>query len=84
MARLNQKLGHNAGFLNTILYQNPQAFNDITSGSNGDYNAGPGWDACTGLGSPRGEAILEALGGSSSGGGTGSGGSQGGGSSSTA
>ncbi len=66
-ARLNQKLGHNAGFLNTILYQNPQAFNDITSGSNGDYNAGPGWDPCTGLGSPQGEAILQALSGTSTG-----------------
>ncbi len=66
MARINQKLGHNAGFINTILYQNPQALNDISSGSNIHYNAGPGWDPCTGLGSPRGAAILQAL----SGGGT--------------
>ncbi len=73
MARINQKLGHNAGFINTILYQNPQAFNDITSGSNTDYNAGPGWDPCTGLGSPKGAAILQALSGSGSGGGTSSG-----------
>ncbi|HKM53622.1 MAG TPA: S53 family peptidase [Isosphaeraceae bacterium] len=63
MARINQKLGHNAGFINTLLYQNPQAFNDIKSGSNTDYNAGPGWDPCTGLGSPKGAAILQALGG---------------------
>ena len=27
-------------------------FHDITSGNNGAYSAGPGWDACTGLGSP--------------------------------
>jgi len=67
MARINQKLGHSAGFINPILYQNPQAFNDITSGSNTDYNAGPGWDPCTGLGSPKGAAILQAL---SGGGGT--------------
>ena len=66
IARINQKLGHNAGFVNPILYQNPQAFNDITSGSNTDYNAGPGWDPCTGLGSPKGAAILEALSGSGS------------------
>ena len=65
MARINQKLGRNAGFINTILYQNPQAFNDITSGSNTDYNAGPGWDPCTGLGSPKGAAILQALSGNS-------------------
>ena len=66
IARINQKLGHNAGFINTILYQNPQACNDITSGSNIDYNAGPGWDPCTGLGSPQGAAILQALSGSGS------------------
>jgi len=36
-------------------------FNDITSGNNGAYQAGPGWDACTGLGSPRGETLLSAL-----------------------
>ncbi len=71
MARINQKLGHSAGFINPILYQNPQAFNDITSGSNTDYNAGPGWDPCTGLGSPRGGAILKALSGSGSGSGSG-------------
>ena len=28
------------------------ALHDITSGSNGSYAAGPGWDAVTGLGSP--------------------------------
>ena len=39
----------------------PRRFHDIISGSNTDYNAGPGWDACTGLGSPRGTAILQAL-----------------------
>ncbi len=66
MARINQKLGHNAGFINTLLYQNPQAFNDIKSGSNIDYHAKTGWDPCTGLGSPKGAAILQALSGSGS------------------
>ena len=66
IARINQKLGHNAGFINTILYRNPQAFNDITSGSNTDYNAGPGWDPWTGRGSPKGAAILQVLSGSAS------------------
>ena len=36
-------------------------FRDITSGSNGAYSAGPGWDACTGLGSPNGTALLGRL-----------------------
>jgi hypothetical protein len=36
-------------------------FQDITSGSNGAYSAGPGWDACSGLGSPDGTALLTEL-----------------------
>jgi kumamolisin len=51
------------GFANTLFYQNPQAFNDITSGNNGAFSAGPGWDATTGLGSPKGQALRQALGG---------------------
>jgi kumamolisin len=61
IARINQTLGHQVGFINPILYQSPEAFRDITSGSNPDYTAGPGWDACTGMGSPRGMAILQSL-----------------------
>jgi kumamolisin len=36
-------------------------FHDIISGNNGAYQAGPGWDACSGLGSPNGEALLTGL-----------------------
>jgi kumamolisin len=61
---LNQKLGKPVGFLNPILYANSGALNDITSGSNGDYNAGPGWDPCTGLGTPNGMKLLAVLSGS--------------------
>jgi kumamolisin len=49
------------GFLNPQLYAAPSALRDITSGSNGAYKAGKGWDACTGLGSPNGAAVLAAL-----------------------
>jgi kumamolisin len=38
-------------------------FHDITQGNNVAYQAGPGWDACTGNGSPDGAALLKALGG---------------------
>jgi kumamolisin len=65
-ARLNQALGKPVGFLNPLIYAIPSsasAFNDITSGNNGDYSAAPGWDACTGLGSPNGQNLLFALGG---------------------
>jgi len=63
IALLNQDLGKPVGYLNPVLYQTvaPGGFNDITSGNNGAYSAGPGWDACTGLGSPIGTAIESAL-----------------------
>jgi kumamolisin len=64
VALLNEQLGHPIGFLNPSLYGPVLAaggFRDIIAGSNGAYSAGPGWDACTGLGTPQGTAILEAL-----------------------
>jgi kumamolisin len=51
------------GFANTLFYQNPQAFRDITVGNNGAFSAGPGWDPTTGLGSPNGQMLRQALGG---------------------
>ena len=64
VARLNQALGKPAGLLNPLIYAIPAsagAFNDITSGNNGDYKAKAGWDAYTGLGSPNGAKLLGAL-----------------------
>jgi subtilase family serine protease len=44
------------------LYQLPQSdFHDITSGSNGGYSAGPGYDLVTGRGSPFANLIVPAL-----------------------
>ncbi len=63
VARLNQAIGRDVGDLHPVLYANPSALRDITSGTNGAYAAGPGWDACTGLGSPDGTRLLAALGG---------------------
>lgn len=67
-ALLNQALGKPVGFFNPLLYQvgNKGALHDITSGNNdltntGGYPAGPGWDACTGWGSPDGTKLLQAL-----------------------
>jgi kumamolisin len=37
------------------------AFRDITSGSNGAYSAGPGYDLCTGIGVPVVNTLLAAL-----------------------
>lgn len=57
IARLNASLGKPLGYLNPILYQHPGVLNDITQGDNGEFSAAPGWDACTGLGSPNGQKI---------------------------
>jgi kumamolisin len=62
LALINQRLGKPSGFVNALLYAHADAFRDVTSGSNGAYAAGPGWDACTGLGSPDGGLVAIALG----------------------
>ncbi|MDQ6948408.1 MAG: S53 family peptidase, partial [Actinomycetota bacterium] len=63
IALFNQALGRPLGFLHPSLYSPAAAatFFDITQGNNGAYQAGTGWDACTGLGSPNGVALLAAL-----------------------
>jgi kumamolisin len=62
IAVLNQALGQSLGFAQPAIYSfGESVFRDITSGNNGYWNAGPGWDACTGLGSPDGTALLSAL-----------------------
>lgn len=64
IALLNQKLNTRLGFINPSLYaltEPNNGFNDITQGNNGSYSAGPGWDACTGLGSPIGTTLANLL-----------------------
>jgi kumamolisin len=66
VCRLTQATGRRLGVLQTGLYpaaagQVAAGFRDVTSGSNGDYSAAAGWDACTGLGVPVGSALLTAL-----------------------
>jgi kumamolisin len=57
IARINSARGSPVGFINPQLYAAPSDLNDVTTGNNGSYAAGPGWDACTGLGSPDGSKI---------------------------
>ncbi|HEY1217659.1 MAG: S53 family peptidase [Bryobacteraceae bacterium] len=74
IALINQSLakktpGATAGFLNPLLYGSAApAFRDITTGNNdvygklkGLYTAGPGWDACSGLGVPDGTKLLASV-----------------------
>lgn len=54
------------GFLNTFIYQNPSAFQDVTSGINDGggkfgFKAVKGWDAATGLGTPNYEALSKVV-----------------------
>jgi kumamolisin len=63
VALTNQSIRKPVGFINPLLSQNPKGdFKSITSGNNGAYSAGPGWNPCTGLGSPIGTKVGAALG----------------------
>jgi len=63
IAILNQQLSTKLGFVNPQLYAMNQSagFHDITRGNNGTMGAKPGWDPCTGLGSPDGVGLLHTL-----------------------
>lgn len=73
VAIANQMAGHSLGFINPALYKiaastrYQQDFHDITVGNNSvsgqgvqieGYNAVPGWDAVTGLGTPNAMSLL--------------------------
>jgi len=68
-ARLKAGKKH-MGFLNPFLYANPDAFNDIIKGTNAEgrdaspspygYECAAGWDAATGLGTPKFPKLLTA------------------------
>jgi subtilase family serine protease len=69
----DQKASYDLGFINKAAYHIGQAqkhysasFFDVTSGNNSffgvqGFNAGSGWDAVTGLGSPRGDGLVDYL-----------------------
>lgn len=68
-ALINEGANQPVGFFLPFLYANPTLLRQITSGNNipsgsGSaigYSAGPGWNACTGLGVPNGESLYVAL-----------------------
>merc|ERR1712045_716346 len=55
------------GFLNPLIYQNPDAFQDVEHGTNAPegekygFKAVKGWDAATGLGTPDYEKLAAAV-----------------------
>lgn len=67
---LSNAANHNAaGLIQPKLYAaaGSKAFRDIVVGNNGSFQAAPGWDACTGLGTPIGTAVVALLAGNSPG-----------------
>jgi kumamolisin len=64
-ACINQILSKRVGSMPSLVYSQVApvngTFHDITQGNNGKFSAGPGWDPCTGWGSPVGSAITAAL-----------------------
>lgn len=66
VAGLNRGRAAPIGTPHALLYAHPGALRDITSGDNRSgrtgYAAKAGWDACTGLGSPKGAALRSAFG----------------------
>ncbi|HET6170621.1 MAG TPA: hypothetical protein VFE01_10600 [Terracidiphilus sp.] len=56
-AGLFASFGRKLGFVTPKLWSNRKAFNDITVGGNGFYNAAPGPDPCTGVGTLIGTGI---------------------------
>jgi len=63
LARFGEALGRPIGYVNPLLYATAAraTFRPITAGGNGGYAAGPGWNACCGLGSPQATKLLAAL-----------------------
>jgi kumamolisin len=60
------KTGKTVGFVNPQLYalnatQRDACLSDVKSGSNGQYSAGAGWDAVTGFGSMKANALFTQL-----------------------
>jgi kumamolisin len=66
-ALINEGAATPVGFFLPFLYANSTLLRQITRGDNKatgsdvGYSAGPGWNACTGLGVPNGESLFVAL-----------------------
>jgi kumamolisin len=63
IARMSEGMHTSIGYMQPLLYDPARTgtLNDITEGGNGQYTATAGWDPCTGLGTPDGTRLMEAL-----------------------
>lgn len=60
-AGLLAAINPDTGWISPTLWSNPAVFTDVTSGTNGQYRASVGPDACTGLGVPNGALLAKLL-----------------------
>lgn len=64
---INQQRGRRPGFVKPLLYRNPALLRPVTVGNNMasgteiGHVATPGWSASTGLGTPLGAELIQAL-----------------------
>jgi kumamolisin len=68
LARISEVAGQRVGWINERLYAaRGTGCSDVTTGDNAvpgathSYRAAPGWDPCTGWGSPDGESLVKVL-----------------------
>ncbi|MCH2195317.1 S53 family peptidase [Kordia sp.] len=63
IARMNQNLGYRLGFINPYLYEliGTSSFHQIVEGNNNLYLASERWNPCTGLGTPNGKELMQAI-----------------------
>ncbi|HKU81069.1 MAG TPA: S53 family peptidase, partial [Candidatus Tumulicola sp.] len=63
VARIGQRLSKAPGFFAPLLYGRSSGtpFHDVCNGGNDRYRCATGWNPCTGLGVPIGEALAAAL-----------------------
>jgi kumamolisin len=64
LARVAQRIGTPLGYVQPVLYRataGAAPCESVVVGTNGAFRAGADWDACTGLGTPDGEALLRAF-----------------------
>jgi kumamolisin len=63
IARINESLGKPVGYITPLLYTRfaEETLRGVLKGDNGAYSARQGWNACTGLGTPKGSTLAHAL-----------------------
>jgi kumamolisin len=62
LALVNAQKGGRSGLITPALHAHADTMHPILMVNNGTYHADPGWNACTGCGTPNGLTIAKLLG----------------------